>query len=187
MFVERRCAIIAPQRTKTYPSFHPKTVFDSIFRALELKTTFSNSNLKRRAIETGTTIAITSVENSLHSTLSLQGKMMFRFKFGIPVLGIALGLFMFAAPSSAEAQCGYSGGYSSYYAPSYGYGNYYAPSYGYSNNYYAPSYGYYGGGGYYNPRVQRVRRAVSLAVVAGAVIAISNNSSRNRSRSRRRY
>lgn len=113
------------------------------------------------------------------------------------ILGlVVLGLAALAVPSSANAQCGYVNGYSSnYYVPSYTYSsNYYTPTYSYNQSYYStPSYGYnqsyYGGNSYYDVRRERVRRAVTLAVVVGAAIAISNNSNgryrSNRNRNRR--
>lgn len=94
---------------------------------------------------------------------------------------VVFALTIFASPSSVEAECPYSSGYSS---------SYYAPSYGYNSNYYAPSYqtrsSYYGGG-YNNVRSQRVRGLATAAIVAGVIVAASNsNGSRNRSRSRNR-
>jgi len=100
---------------------------------------------------------------------------MTHFKLRTAALGIAiLGLAAFAAPTTAKAQCPYSGGY----------GGYYAPSYGYSQSYYGGG-GYYGGG-YYNYGRPRLRRALTVAAVAGVIVAASNNDNRRRS-SRSRY
>lgn len=118
---------------------------------------------------------------------------------------VVFALVAFVVPSSVEAQCAYSNGYSSY-APSYGYSNYspaiqysnssYVPSYGYNSSYYVPSnqsrtYNY--GQSYNDLRSQRVRRLATAAIVAGVIVAASNsdgnrnrNSSRNRNSNRDR-
>lgn len=91
---------------------------------------------------------------------------MTQFKLKTAALGIAiLGLAMLVSPTSAKAQCAYSSGFS------------YAPSYGYNQRYY---------GGYSNAGNPRLRRAQTLATVAGVVIAASNNDN-NRNRGSRSH
>ncbi|MDB2686196.1 hypothetical protein N9Y42_03225 [Mariniblastus sp.] len=128
---------------------------------------------------------------------------MIRIYLGLVIVALAI----LTGPSSAEAQCAYSSGYSSY-SPSYQYADsYYTPTSSYSssyydNSYYTPSYGYGNGysSNYYAPssryrsnyntwgnstRGQRIRTIATVALVAGAVVAISNSGSRNRFRRNR--
>lgn len=152
--------------------------------------------VKTLGFEDGTTIALNIGEKFYYSVLFWKA-MMISLKLRFALLAIAvLGLTSFAAPSAVQAQCGYTTGYSTYYAPSYGYSytpsyghiNYYAPSYGYSSQYYTPYYGYNQNyyGGYYDARRERARRLLTLAVVAGVVIAASDSDNRNRNNYRYR-
>lgn len=110
-------------------------------------------------------------------------KMMFKFNLSLAITGVVFGLTLLAAPSAANAQCGYGGGGLYSAAPAYSYGSSRAPSYRYSNNYYAPSWGsnqsFYGGN-VNNVRQDRMRKALTLAAVAGVAIALSNNDDRDR-------
>ena len=138
---------------------------ESLDRRISDATIFVSCLTKVRTIGKGITTAWSQFGNLLIYNRFIKGNMMIRSSLKLSLLCLVVfAVAMVTAPSTAEAQC--SGGY--------GYSRSYAPSY--------RSYNYGYGGGYYNPRAQRIRRIATVAIVAGVIVAAANSDGRSRRR-----